>query len=39
MFKYDIEIYLHKLKRDILPVNFKPYFSNVNKICNRLTRF
>ena len=30
---------MHKFKRDILPINFKPYFTNVNKIHNHLTRF
>ena len=30
---------MHKFKRDTLPVNFKPYFTTVNKIHNHSTRF
>ena len=34
-FKYDLRIFMHKFKRDILPSKFKPYFKNYYKI----TRF
>ena len=37
MLNYDLGIIGHKFKRDILPVNFKPYFTNINKIHNHLT--
>ena len=30
---------MHKFKRDTLPVNFKPYFTRVNKIYNHSIRF
>ena len=30
---------MHKFKTDTLPVNFKPYFTRVNKIHNHSTRF
>ena len=39
MFKYDLGFFMHKFKRYILPVNFKSYFTNLNKIHNNLTRF
>ena len=39
MFKYEVGVFMHKFKRDTLPVNFKPYFTNVNKMHNHLTRF
>ena len=39
MFKYDLGIFMHKFKRDILPVNFKPYFTNIKKVHNHLTRY
>ena len=39
MFKFDLGFFMHKLNRDILPVNFKPYFTNINKIHNHLTKF
>ena len=34
MFKYGLRIFMHKFKRDILPVNFKPYLTNDNKLHN-----
>ena len=39
MFTYDLGVFMHKFKRDILPINFKPYFTNINKIHNHQTRF
>ena len=30
---------MQKFKTDIIPVKFKPYFTNVNKIYNHFTRF
>ena len=37
--KYELVAFLHKFKRGILPVIFKPYFSSTNKIHNHSTRF
>ena len=39
MFQYYWGIFMHINKIDILPIKFKPYFTNVNKINNHLTRF
>ena len=39
MLKYDLSIFMHKLKRIIQAVNFKPYLTNINKIHNHLTNF
>ena len=39
MFKYELGVFMHKFKRDSLPVNFKPYFTRVNTIHNHSTRF
>ena len=39
MLKYTLRVLMHKFKKDILPVNFKPYFTNVNKIHNHLKIF
>ena len=39
MFKYELGVFMHKFKRDILPINFKPYFTNLNKMHNHLTIF
>ena len=30
---------MYKLKKGILPVNFKPYFTSINKIHNHSKRF
>ena len=32
MFSYALGIFMQKFKRDILPVNFKLNFTNINKI-------
>ena len=32
MFKYELGVFMHKFKRDTLPVNFNPFFKRVNKI-------
>ena len=39
MFQYELGVFMHKFKRDILPINFKPYFTSINKIHNHSTRF
>ena len=39
MFKYELGVFMHKFNRGILPINFKPYFTSVNKIHNHSTRF
>ena len=39
MFKYELGVFMHKFKRDTLPLNFKSYFTNINKMHNHLTRF
>ena len=38
-FKYDLGIFMHKFKRDILKVNYKPYLTSFIKIHYHLTRF
>ena len=30
---------MQKFKKGVLPVNFKPYFTSINKIHNNSTRF
>ena len=39
MFKYDLGVFMYKFRRNMLPVNFKPYFTEINKIHKHLTRF
>ena len=39
MFQYDQGTLMHKFKRDLLPISFKPCFTKVNEIHNNRTRF
>ena len=39
MFKYDLGVFMYKFKRNMLPVNSKPYYTEINKIHKHLTRF
>ena len=39
MFKFNLRIFMLKLKRDTLPVNLKPYFTNIIKIHSHLAKF
>ena len=39
MFKYDLGVFMYKFRRNMLPVNFKPYYTEINKIHQHLTRF
>ena len=39
MFKYDLGLFMYKFKRNMLPVNFKPCYTEINKMHQHLTRF
>ena len=39
MFQYELGVFMYKFKKGILPVNFNPYFTSINKIHNHSTRF
>ena len=39
MFKYDLGVFMYKFRRNMSLVNFKPYYTEINKIHKNLTRF
>ena len=39
MFKYDLEVFMYKFSSNMLPVDFKFYYTEMNKMHKHLTRF
>ena len=39
MFQYELEVFMYKFKKGVLPVNFNPYITSINKVHNNSTRF